>query len=944
MAIGSGDGSIVLKTKVDNTGLSNGLKGIKGNVKSVSSAFSGLGATIAAAFSIRAISNFLKKSQELYKVQMQNEVKLATVMRQRMNATDEEIKSMLDLASAQQQVGIIGDEVQLAGLQQIATFAKHKESIESLLPAMNNLVAQQYGYEASAESARNVANLMGKALLGQTGALTRVGITFDATEEKMLKTGNEMERAAALAQIITNNVGEMNTALAQTDTGRQKQLANTLGDIKEQFGAAYTQLAILFIPALQVLASLLSKVSQIARAAAQKIASIFGKEVTTGTEKTNENISTSVEGMEDLTEETKKAGKAAKKSLASFDELNTLTSTSSSSTSDTETDTSTDTSGTTGTGFDFGIQANVDEIDSTLSFIMGIVGEALIAVGILLLFFGQIGWGIGFIIVGAVVFGISVASASEFGADGVVNMLTTIMGIAGGALLAIGIILLWIGGVVGKGVAIGMIIAGAVLIVSAVATKAAFSPKDVKGWLSLILGVAAGALLALGIILCMVGSVPLGVGLIIAGVVSLVSAFAINSNTIVSAIQGPLGTILMLVSGVLLVIGIILVCTGAALPLAIGLIAVGAVGLASTIALNWNTIPEKISKFFKDNAGLIVGISLAILVLGIVLCLCGIVTPLSIGLIVFGATGLVATVALNWEKIKTSISNFIKNNSALIVGVSLALLVLGIILLFTGVGIPLAIGLIVVGAAGLVATVALNWSYISQKITSFFRENAGLITGVSLALLVLGIILLFTGVGIPLAIGLIVAGGGMLAATVALNWNFIVDKVKEVWKKVKTFWNTYIAPIFTGTWWANLGKKAINGLLGVIETGLNWIIDKINTFIGGLSSVTATIGSVIGVDWSIPSIPRVSIPRLAKGAVIPGGREFMAILGDQPKGQTNIEAPADLIKQMVNEALNERGFDSNQQINIIAKGDVDSIISLFKFEIEKQDRLAGVTI
>ena len=943
MAIGSGDGSIVLKTKVDNTGLSNGLKGIKGNVKSVSSAFSRLGATIAAAFSIRAISNFLKKSQELYKVQMQNEVKLATVMRQRMNATDEEIKSMLDLASAQQQVGIIGDEVQLAGLQQIATFAKHKESIESLLPAMNNLVAQQYGYEASAESARNVANLMGKALLGQTGALTRVGITFDATEEKMLKTGNEMERAAALAKIITNNVGEMNTALAQTDTGRQKQLANTLGDIKEQFGAAYTQLAILFIPALQVLASLLSKVSQIARAAAQKIASIFGKEVTTGTEKTDENISTSVEGMEDLTEETKKAGKAASKSLASFDELNKSTSTSSSSTSDTETDTSTDTSGTTGIGFDFGIQANVDEIDSTLSFIMGIVGEALIAVGILLLFFGQIGWGIGFIIVGAVVFGVSVASASEFGADGVVNMLTTIMGIAGGALLAIGIILLWIGGVVGKGVAIGMIIAGAALIISAVATKAAFAPDDVKGWLSLILGVAAGALLALGIILCMVGSVPLGVGLIIAGVVSLVSAFAINSNKIVSAIKGPLGTILMLVSGVLLVIGIILVCTGAALPLAIGLIAVGAVGLASTIALNWNTIPKKISKFFKDNAALIVGVSLAILVLGIVLCLCGIVTPLSIGLIVFGATGLVATVALNWEKIKTSISNFIKNNSALIVGVSLALLVLGIILLFTGVGIPLAIGLIVVGATGLVATVALNWSYISQKITSFFRENAGLITGVSLALLVLGIILLFTGVGIPLAIGLIVAGGGMLAATVALNWNFIVDKVKEVWQKVKTFWNTYIAPIFTGTWWANLGKKAINGLLGVIETGLNWIIDKINTFIGGLSSVTATIGSVIGVDWSIPSIPRVSIPRLAKGAVIPPNREFLAVLGDQKRG-TNIEAPADLIKQMVNEALNERGFDSNQQINIIAKGDVDSIISLFKFEIEKQDRLAGVTI
>ena len=153
-----------------------------------------------------------------------------------MNATDDEIASIKELASEQQKLGVIGDEVQLAGAQQVATFLKEKSSIETLLPAMNNLLAQQNGVNATQSDAVSVANLMGKAMQGQVAALTRVGITFSEAEAQVLKYGTESERAAVLAQVITNNVGDMNAQLAATDTGKQAQLANKLGDIKERLG------------------------------------------------------------------------------------------------------------------------------------------------------------------------------------------------------------------------------------------------------------------------------------------------------------------------------------------------------------------------------------------------------------------------------------------------------------------------------------------------------------------------------------------------------------------------------------------------------------------------------------------------------------------------------------------------------------------------------------
>ena len=171
-----------------------------------------------------------------YQVQLVAETQLATIMRQRMNSTNEEIQRIKDFCSAQQELGVIGDEVQLSGAQQMATFLKEKQSLETLIPAMNNLIAQQNGLNATNQDAVSIGNMMGKAMQGQVEVLQRVGVTFDESQKQVLQFGTESERAAMLAEVITANVGNMNAELAKTDAGQQKQLENTLGDVKEQLG------------------------------------------------------------------------------------------------------------------------------------------------------------------------------------------------------------------------------------------------------------------------------------------------------------------------------------------------------------------------------------------------------------------------------------------------------------------------------------------------------------------------------------------------------------------------------------------------------------------------------------------------------------------------------------------------------------------------------------
>ena len=243
--------TINFKTIYDDKGIKSAtmsLSDLEKVVKNVQSSVDKAGANMAASWSVMAegfgrVNDMIQKLAASYANAELNATRLEVIMRQRMKSTDAEISSIKKLTSAQAELGIISAGVQRAGAQQLATFLYQKSSLEVLIPAMNNLVAQQRGFNAEAGDAVTVANLMGKAMMGQTSALRRVGITFNEAQEAAIKNGNEQERAATLAQIITDNVGQMNAALAKTDAGKQKQLANEMAALRSKIGSFVSGIA-----------------------------------------------------------------------------------------------------------------------------------------------------------------------------------------------------------------------------------------------------------------------------------------------------------------------------------------------------------------------------------------------------------------------------------------------------------------------------------------------------------------------------------------------------------------------------------------------------------------------------------------------------------------------------------------------------------------------------
>lgn len=263
----------------------------------------------------------------------------------------------------------------------------------------------------------------------------------------------------------------------------------------------------------------------------------------------------------------------------------------------------------------------------------------------------------------------------------------------------------------------------------------------------------------------------------------------------------------------------------------------------------------------------------ALLVLGAILVFSGANIPLGIGLMAVGAIGLAAEVSANWDAIVEALQGPIGGIVAL---VSTALLAIGIILVCAGVGLPLGIGLIAVGAAGLATTTSLNWNKI---IDSLRGPIGGIVAIASGALLALGIILVCAGM-LPLGVALIAAGAAGLVTVTALNWNALGDAI------------------------GNAFKNAINGVIKLINGFIGWLNDIFHIEWNAL--VIAGVEVIPAVDYQILSLG--TIPYLAQGAVIPPNQEFMAVLGDQKHG-TNVEAPLSTIQEAVAAVMS--GYESS---------------------------------
>jgi len=419
------------------------------------------------------------------------------------------------------------------------------------------------------------------------------------------------------------------------------------------------------------------------------------------------------------------------------------------------------------------------------------------------------------------------------------------------------------------------------------------------GALELLLG---EAFLVLGAILTFSGvNIPLGIALIALGAAAIASAAQLDWDSLKNQMEGSIGMIFALVAGAALVLGAILTFTGANLPLGIALMVIGAAGLAATAALNWDKIKEELT---GPMAGIYAVLAAALLVIGGILVFSGISLPLGIALMAAGAAGLVAVTALNWDKIKEELTGPMAGIYAI---VAAATLVIGAILAFSGISLPLGIALMAAGAAGLVAVTALNWDKIKGILQG---EFGGIMALISAGLLVLGIILVIAGV-IPLGIALIVAGAAGLVTVTALNWDAIKEKIAGVWDSIKSWWQSNVAPIFTVEWWADKFASISDGLKQKVTDGINIAIDLFNRFIDWINeklNISWKGLSLFGTEiisagsYQLVTLPR--IPRLAQGAVIPPNREFMAVLGDQKSG-TNIETPLETMVQAFRQALSE---------------------------------------
>lgn len=577
--------------------------------------------------------------------------------------------------------------------------------------------------------------------------------------------------------------------VAQGDMARTLNApANQLRVLQAQVTQCARALGNIFIPVLNAVLPYAIALAKVLRMVASAIASFFGFKLP---EVDYSGISAGSSAVGDLADNANnaagglgKAGKAAKKlknNLLGIDELNIISDNPASAAAGGGAG-----GGIGGGGGDLGIDlpeydflgdlvsSRVDEIvdfiKGAMSEITAVISGFLLAIGTILVVTGaNIPLGLGLMAVGAVGLAATVLENWDYMSERLAKVLTLVTGILGGFLLAIGAFLVFSGVNVPLGA--GLMVAGAVSLATAVAINWKFLNKDLSNTLSILTAIVSGALLAMGALFAFTGvDAPLGIALMVAGAVGLATAIGLNWDFMSKPLKNTIGLLEGIVGGALLTFGAILALTGANVPLGVAMIAAGAVSLVSAVALNWDSITGDLEDSVKSIVAIVSG---ALIGIGAILALTGVATGLGVGMLAAGAVGLAATVGLNWNSMTNDVRRTV---TKILVIVGAAALAIGAILAFTGVGVPLGVGLMLAGAASLGTAVALNWD-------SFVNKIKGVVTKILLiagaAALAIGIILVCTGVGIPLGIGLILAGAASLGTAAALNWDTIKNKVGE---------------------------------------------------------------------------------------------------------------------------------------------------------------------
>jgi len=179
---------------------------------------------------------FAKQSIDAAKDQVRIEKLLETTMKRTSNASKEQIQAIKDEASALQNVGIVGDEVALAGANQLAVYGLKSDQIKKLMPNLNDMIAKEKGLNGTQEDAVAMADVIGKAMNGKTKGLLKYGVSLTAAEEKLFKTMKQEQKMEFISKKLNESIGGTNKALRETDEGKIVAAKNAWGDMKEEVG------------------------------------------------------------------------------------------------------------------------------------------------------------------------------------------------------------------------------------------------------------------------------------------------------------------------------------------------------------------------------------------------------------------------------------------------------------------------------------------------------------------------------------------------------------------------------------------------------------------------------------------------------------------------------------------------------------------------------------
>lgn len=706
----------------------------------------------------------------------------------------------------------------------------------------------QLGYDISSFFNISIEDAMQKLQSGISGELEplrRLG--YDLSQARLEQTALNLGVKESVSAMTQAEKAELRyyaimtqVTTAQGDMARTLEApANQLRILQAQLTQAARAIGNIFIPALNAILPYAIAVVQVIREIANALANLAGFKLTDVDYSGVNSAAVGAGSLADNLDDAAGAAKKLKQYTAGFDELNVFAPNTGSGSG----------AGAGGAGgFDFdlptydflgdAVQTRIGEIkkmiEDTLAEITTIVSGFMLAVGAILVVTGvNIPLGVGLMAAGAVGLAATVGLNWTAMSSELASTLALITGVVGGFLLALGAIMAFSGANLPLGIAL-MALGGASLVTAAVINWHN-SDRHLTDALTTLTGVLAGASLAVGAMLAFTGvATGLGIALMAVGAVTLVSAAALNWNSIPDALASPLSRVGLLVSGATLALGAILAFSGC-MPLGIALMAIGATSLVSVMALNWNGLSDEIQNVI---AIITTVVSVAFLAIGAALAFSGANIPLGLALLAAGAVTMGTAIMPNWNDLSDNVQQKISMITTVVGG---ALLAVGAILALSGVALPLGLGLMAAGALSLGAVATLNWDFVVNSIKKVVSVITGILSG---ALIVLGVLLCLSGAGVGLGLAVLAAGLSLSYAAWTLDDNPITRFVRQM----------------------------ANSIIGLVNGVIDAINDMFHIQFNGLSVMGITL--IPAFDIRLVDIPH--IPFFEDGGFPNEGQLFIA--------------------------------------------------------------------